>query len=259
MKKVLVAVLSVLIIGTFSGCRTTLYALNSYREDIELARRLANGVTVVLEPDVDDLSTVTRDQLDTAIDILNRRLSNMECYDIQLSVENGNKIKMVIPENNGTQPGPGELIDMLSRRAVLEFRYIYSLPDENDDQRFAVAMEGTGEYIADARTQFGLTESRGNYEYYISVQFTNAGREAFKIATENAISGVYNGESILPRLAIVIDDEVVSTPFVNMVIDSTDCIINGGFDDKSARELEDMINSGRMPFGFRNVEIFEAE
>ena len=259
MKKVLALILMVLTIVSFSGCRTTVDALKYYKENAELARRLENGVTVVLEPDVEDLSTVTKEQLNAAIDILETRLYNIHCDDVLLSIGDGNKIKVVIPENDGAQPDAAELIDLISKRAVLEFRYVYTEPDENDELRYAVAMEGTGEYIAGAKISFGPIDTRGGSQYYVSLTFTNAGREAFKKATENVVNGTYNGEKIENIIAIVLDDELISAPSVSTVIDSTDCIVHGSFNEASARKLADLIDSGRMPFGFKNVEIAEAE
>ena len=57
------------------------------------------------------------------------------------------------------------------------------------------------------------------------------------------------------RLAIVLDEEVVSAPGVSEAINSSTCSINGNFTEESARELANLINVGQLPFSLKQVEL----
>lgn len=254
MKKVLALVLSVLIVSSLTGCRTTVDRLIELKDNAELARRMANGVTVVLEPDVNNQDDITSAQLDAAAAVFSSRLDSIGYWNAEVHVLEDNRIGVILPKTDDL-PDVGEIIDILTRRAVLEFRYMYTDPDDEGNTRFALAMEGTSAYISKAAMQFGRISQNSNSEYYVELTFTSAGSNAFREATRNAVNGSYNGESISNQIVITIDDEVITAPNVSEVIDSTVCIIHGRFDDDSARELANLINSGSLPFGFRNVEI----
>lgn len=268
MKKVLALILSVFILVSFSGCRTTVDRLVELKDNAELAYRMAAGVTIILEPDVEDLSQLTWRQMDTASAVLRTRLDSLGYWDAEVHVLDDNRIGIIFPKKAESED-VGQLIDMLSRRAVLEFRYAYIDTDENGYQIYTydengymkttLAMEGTSEYVAGANVEYGQISMNSNNEYYVSIRLTDAGRMAFKEATRNAVNGTYNGEAISNQICIYLDDWLVSAPNVSVVIDSTSCIIHGSFDSDTAIEFANLINSGSLPFGFRNVEIRENE
>ena len=258
MKKVLALILSVFVLASFSGCRTTVDRLVELKDNAALAYRMAAGVTIILEPDVEDLSKLTWRQMDTASAVLRARLDSIGYWDAEVNVLNDNRIGIIFPKKAEPEDA-GKLIEMLSRRAVLEFCYVYTEPDEDGNTRYATAMEGTTDNIYSASVNYGMIEPGGSSEYYIDLTFTYTGSIYFKLATENVVNGTYNGEEINNVIAIILDGDVISAPSVSEVIDSTNCIIHGDFDADNSANLADLLNSAIMPFGFRNVEIVEAE
>ena len=63
--------------------------------------------------------------------------------------------------------------------------------------------------VADARKQVGQVSQQGVSEPYVSLEFTEEGKQLFAEATKNNIG---------KQIAIVLDDEIVSAPVVNTEI-----------------------------------------
>ena len=222
---------------------------------------LVGGSIIVFEPKDVELSKVTDAQMDTAEAVLSQRLSGQGIYDANISRQGDTSIRVEIPNIDD----PQQAIDIIGQVAKLEFRYAYVetdengnqvySTDENGNQRFALAMEGTEEFVDNAEMQYGQTSANTASTYYVSLTLTSKGRDAFKVATENALSGSYNGESISSQIIIALDDTVVSAPNVHEVIDSQNCMITGNFDADSASNLANVINSGSLPFALQDAEL----
>ena len=82
--------------------------------------------------------------------------------------------------------------------------------------------ELTGQDVANARPVF---EQRG---YEVSLRLTRAGAEAFRRVTRDNINN---------RLAIVLDNEVVSAPTIQSEIPNGEAVITGNFTSEEARNL----------------------
>lgn len=104
-----------------------------------------------------------------------------------------------------------------------------------------VLMTGSAEYITKAEMTYGIASSYPNYEYYVTLYFTNEGKEKFKSITESVVEREAMGENYIN---IVVGGEVVSIPMVTTAIYADSCIISGGFTKETAQELADMINAG---------------
>ena len=83
------------------------------------------------------------------------------------------------------------------------------------------------------------------------MQFTSEGQKKFAEATGN-IAARTDGTNIM---AIVMDNQVISSPSVSSQIDSDSCVISGSFSRDSASELADLINAGQIPFSLKQVEL----
>lgn len=90
----------------------------------------------------------------------------------------------------------------------------------------------TGEHLIDAQPSFG----EGN-EPVVSFKFDNMGGRKFGEVTKNNI-----GE----RLAVVLDNEVITAPSINTTI-TTSGQITGNFTMQSANELAMMLRAGALP------------
>lgn len=198
---------------------------------------LVGGSVIVFEPDVEDLSDVTEEQMDSAEGVIRARLDSQGYYDATLTRQGETGIRVEIPEIDD----PAAAVELIGKTAALTFR----------DYDGNIVMEGSDEYVTSASAQFGQIERNSNSEHYVTLSFTKEGQEAFKTATQNAVARP-DGENVI---VIMLDDTIISYPSVNEVIDSDSCLIHGSFDKESAKDLADLINSGRLPFSLKDTEL----
>jgi preprotein translocase subunit SecD len=72
----------------------------------------------------------------------------------------------------------------------------------------------------------------------VSIQFDNAGKAKFQELTKNNVN---------KRIAIVLDNKIVSAPNVNEEISSGEAVITGSKDIKEAQQLAKRLNEGMLP------------
>lgn len=102
-----------------------------------------------------------------------------------------------------------------------------------------------GNWLATDLTGRELTSSSIEYqgqqvnsEPVVSLKFDNSGREKFsKITTDNTNK----------RLAIVLDNKIVSAPNIQTAITDGQAVITGIGDVKEAKQLSDRLNEGMLP------------
>ena len=105
----------------------------------------------------------------------------------------------------------------------------------------------TGSAVKSASAEFGQTEQgMKKSSYYISLELTDEGRDAFSEAT---------GRLIGQPIYILMDNKILSAPNVNSRIDSNSCIITGDFTAEEAKALASNIKSGQLPFSLEQVEV----
>ena len=199
---------------------------------------LVGGSVIVFEPDVENLSSVTADQMDSAEGVIRARLDSQGYYDAAITRQGDYGIRVEIPAIDD----PAAAVDLIGQTAALTFR----------DADMNIVMEGSDEFVTSAQANFGQLERYSNSEHYVTLSFTNAGREAFKAATEAAVAKKSTGENVI---IIMLDETIISYPSVETVIDDDSCVIHGSFTKESAKELADLINSGRLPFSLKDAEL----
>ncbi len=196
-------------------------------------------VVVTIEPDVEDLSEITDEEMKITETVVRNRLDAVGLVEVEVE-RDGKQIKVKAWDSEIED----EIIEaVLKKTGGLQFLDV----DGN------VLMEGTSEYISSAKWTCGYTGPISSHspEHYVSIYFTPAGREKFKEITEIAVEKISTGENII---AIAVDGVVYSSPLVTEVIDSDSCIVTGEFDEKSAKELANVINSGLLDFDLKIVK-----
>ena len=103
-------------------------------------------------------------------------------------------------------------------------------------------------------------DQRGGGQPIVTFDFTDKGRKAFQDITrriaqrgaDNTLPGV-PAEQASQHFAIVLDDELVSSPFINFqenpdgIDGSTGAQISGGFTIQSAQDLAKILQIGALP------------
>lgn len=199
---------------------------------------LAGGTLLVYQPDVEDTSSVTDEELDTVVSILTRRLSNAGYTEAVLTqLKDDRRIQIEIPEEK----------DLNKARDLLG----------NIGQLVFVGSDGnvvmTGSDIKSASVQYGTpNEAAITPEYFVQVTLKDSAVKKFSDATALAASeeNIKNNANFI---MILLDNELVSMPFVNEQLTTEDVIITGNFDEDGATYLASVIASGQLPFSLAEM------
>ena len=79
----------------------------------------------------------------------------------------------------------------------------------------------------------------------VSLEFDSEGAKLFEKATTDYLN---------KRLAILLDENVVTAPSVGVIISDGKAVINGNFDIKSAKSLSAQLNAGALPLPVKLVQ-----
>lgn len=224
--------------GSSTGSmKTIIPSIFDSENGIRLGLDLVGGSSITFEaqlPENYDQSRLSAD-MSSAVEILRYRLTSEGYTEAQVSQQGDNRITVEIPQIKN----PEEAIQILGQTAQLSF----------------VDMDGkewmTGSDIKSASSEYGSTGSSAMQSYYVSLKFTKDGATKFADATA-AISARTDGTNLM---AIVLDDQVISSPQVSQKIDGDGCVIEGNFTEESARQLANLIGSGALPFSLKQVEL----
>lgn len=192
---------------------------------------LTGGSVIVYEADT---ATPTEDQMDTVVDIMYKRLTNLGFTEATVTKQGENRVSVEIP----TVTNPDEAIRILGATAQLSF----------------VDSEGTtvltGKDVKNAEPMYGPINENGASVHYVQLTFNSNAQKAFFDATTR-MSQKPEGENYI---SIKLDDEVYSQPSVAEAINSDTCVISGDFDANSAKQLATTIKEGQLPFQLKVVE-----
>ncbi len=194
----------------------------------------------------------TTDELESAKAIVETRMVSQNITDYELYTdEANNRIIVRFPwKSDETDFDPEEAINELSATAQLTFRegMEYETTDFDEDGNMIYKTpSGTtaesiildGSQIEKAEPAMQQNETTGEYEYVVSLEFKEEGKEAFAEATQRL-----QGETI----SIWMDDVMISYPTVNAVISDGKCVIEGDFTSEEATSLASKIQAGALPF-----------
>lgn len=199
---------------------------------------LVGGSIIVFEPDVEDLDSISSQDMGAAESIIRTRLDDAGYSEATISRQGSTGIRVEIPNIDD----PQEAVSLIGATAKLEFLDA----DEN------VIMDGSKEYISGAVSKYGQVKEGGNSEYYVQLSFTNEGQKKFKEATQAAVSASSDNKNYI---SIALDGEIQMSPRVSEVIDSESCVITGNYDAKSAESVANLISSGQLPFSLKDSEL----
>lgn len=210
-------------------------------KNIKLGLDLAGGVSITYEAEEENPSA--EDMHDTVYKLQKR----VESYSTEAEVyqEGNNRINVEIPGEYDSE----KILEELGNPGTVQFMEI-SEPANTDGETaegsetqgvFNLVMDGND--IADAQVMT-QPDSYGNQQYVVSLTLTSDGTQKFKEATERNI-----GKPIY----IVYDNEIISYPTVNTVIENGQAVIEGNFTYESANNLATYIRLGALKLNLNEI------
>jgi len=227
------------IFGLKIGDRTIIKSAKEIKTGLDIS----GGVTIIYQANSEDGKTITEDDLQKSVAVIRKRLEKINIFDyiVRTDVETS-QIYIEIPTNKNDQTAdPLEAVKGLDKTAKVEFRDL--------DGKVLLS----GDDIKSAKYSSEAVDSTGLSSPHVVLNFSEEGAKKFTEATAKLVGKV---------MAIYLDDNEISAPYVNEKIDSDTAIItignDGSFDERKAQaqELAMLIDSGALPF---NLSVISKE
>jgi SecD/SecF fusion protein len=220
---------------------------------------LRGGTQIVLEAQDTPSAKADGAATDKTLEVLRRRVDALGVAEPSLARSGENRIVVELP---GLQD-PAEAAEVIGRTAQLSFHPVANQAgegvSETVDEDGAPLLMGasalTGEGVKDASA--GTDPSHGP-GWYVTVDFTGPGGAAWQRLTGEAACAPPGDPA--RRVAIVLDDSVISSPQVDPSVGCGAGIaggttqITGQFTSESARDLAALVEGGALPLPVEIVE-----
>lgn len=192
----------------------------------QLGLDLRGGVHVVYEAVPSEGAPVTDDSIDKLIGVFRNRIDAYGLTEPLFQKQGSDRVVVELP---GVKD-PDEAIELLGRTAHMEFK--------TEDGKTVL----TGQHLKDAQAQ--LTPNSN--EPYVALTFNDEGAKIFEEVTTANVGR---------RLAIYLDDNLVTAPVINGPIAGGNAQISGGYESLEEAQSEAiLLRSGALPV---NVELIE--
>ncbi|MFC5289658.1 protein translocase subunit SecD [Actinokineospora guangxiensis] len=215
---------------------------------------LRGGTQITLETKDSPTTVADATSTDRALEVLRKRVDALGVAEPLIARSGENRIIIELP---GLQD-PREAVEVIGRTAQLTFHQITpdgrQVPDESGSQIPIGPAAFTGEGVENA-TSSADPQSVG---YQVNIDFNGTGARQWEDLTGQAACSPPGDPG--RRIAIVLDDKVISSPQVDPSIQcdigmiGNNTRITGQFGQEEARDLSVLISGGALPVP---VEIIE--
>ena len=194
---------------------------------------ISGGYYVVLTPT--NTSTDKSDNVvEDAMNILRTRLDKKGYTEAVISVQDGNKIRVEIPQVDDAD----SVLKVIGQTGELTF-------EDNSGKVWLTGEEHVkGAYVA---------QDTQNGGYLVVLQFTTKGQSKFAEATKAVLNSSDSTEDG-KKLYIKLGGETISSPKVSEVINSSTAQITGYETYEDAQNIAAVIDSGRLPISYEVSE-----
>ncbi|MFF7097253.1 protein translocase subunit SecD [Streptomyces rubradiris] len=238
---------------------------------LRLGLDLRGGTQIVLETRSTPTARADRETTDRTLEVLRGRVDALGVAEPTLVRSGENRVIVELP---GVRD-PRKAAEVLGRTAQLTFHPVLDaarqggktphplpersgqriLPDESGTPLRLASPALTGGHVKKAAARF---DPQGGAGWHVTVDFAGAGRDGWARLTGEAACRPVGDPA--RRVAIVLDDKVISSPQVDPSVSCTSGIrdgatrITGSFSPDGARELALLINGGALPVPVETVE-----
>lgn len=245
-------------------------------EPIRLGLDLRGGTQVVLEAQATDEIAIDGETIDRTLEVLRRRVDTLGVAEPTIQRSGDARIIIELPGVSD----PDEAMAVIGRTAQLSFHPVVEVaegatpdlqpgdaPDGSlargdvvllDDSGIPIRLGPTaltGEAVEGAG--IALSQSVAN-RFDVTIDFRGDGAQAWQQLTADAACAAPGDPQ--RRVAIVLDNEVISSPQVNIDvacgqgITGGSTVITGDFTEEEARELSLLIRGGALPVPVEVIE-----
>ena len=213
-------------------------------------------IRIVLTPTPAGLTTAIEQALETATDVVRRRIDPDGTKEVTVLRQGTDRILVQVP---GSQD-PAGLKALLGQTAKLEFKLVdlsatqeqlktgrapvgsQILPYQSGGGAIAVKRRAmvTGDQLINAQQSYNQDGTP-----VVSITFNTAGGRRFATATRDNVGKPF---------AIILDERVVSAPSIDEPILGGNAYISGNFTVESANQLAIALRSGKLPVKLKVVE-----
>jgi preprotein translocase subunit SecD len=227
---------------------TTIFGVHIKRDfKTRLGLDLAGGTQLTLEADMTTIPQADRkDSLESAKQVIERRVNFFGVSEpVIQSATSGEQYRIIVELPGVTNTD--EAIALVGQTAQLEFREHKTESVATDSGYLIPTTENTlpvgitGRDLKKSSLQFNTQSG----EPEVGIQFTPEGAKKFADVTKRLIG---------KRLAIFLDNVVVTDPTVNTEIADGQAVITGSFTVDAAKQLAIQLNAGALPVPVKIVE-----
>lgn len=205
---------------------------------------LVGGTELTYEADLSESNDKLKD-IDNLKSVFDHRINQLGVSEPSLQTSGTNRIIIELPGISNID----EAIEKIGQTYELVFM---TEADENNGNQlqdyydpeytypgYWIKSDLTGRNLKEASATIqSSSQTSAKAEPIVSIEFDNAGKEKFSKLTKDNLN---------KRVAIVLDNKIVSAPNVSVEITSGEAIITGSGDIKDAQELAKRLNEGMLP------------
>ena len=244
----LIVILLVIVLSTwtiFNGLNLGIAKIPNVKDGVVLGLDLVGGAEITYEADLEG-ADVSAEELSegmkAAQTMLRERLTTFGYTEADVYLSGDDRVVVAIPNIDD----PEEAVQMLGSTAKVTF----------------VDADGnvilTGDDLTGASMAYGDVDNTGFSVYYVNVDLSTEGQKKFTEATKQVASRTDGSNYI----SIMMDDEVISDPYVDAKYASTginsehvSITLGSNATQESASRLAGLIASGQLPFSLQNIQM----
>ena len=232
---------------------------------VRLGLDLEGGTQIVLEAQPTEGQAVTDDTIDRTLEVLRRRVDQLGVSEPTLQRSGDERVIIELPGVSD----PEQALEVIGRTAQLTFHAVKEdqragkkanpddlvLPDESGAELRLEEASLTGDAVSDAEA---VPDPNTGATWTVQITFRGDGEAQWGDLTGQAACAPVGSPA--RRVAIVLDEEVISSPEVTpdaeceVGIPGPTTVITGQFTDAEAKDLALLIRAGSLPVPVEVVE-----
>ncbi len=227
-----------------SGLTIGKFSIAPVKDQLKLGLDIKGGVVVVYEAQSDETDAALVRTMEQTKQIIGKRINELGLTEPVITLQGDKRLRIELPGVANSQ----DAIDVIGKTALLEFVLVTGdTPAAEGMTIDQIKYESilTGINIEDAF----VSQDKFN-QPVVSLKFDATGTTLFYEGTKKAIDNAGKRGQI----AIVLDNEIISAPYTQIVISDGAAIITGNFSYDNANSLAMLIRGGALPVQLAEIQ-----